>query len=150
MESLWVPMQELIPAGGRQRLDQFKPKLVEPMLEPPQGLVGKEQIGPGECLEEDKSKGVPGREAAHADEKVQAKEEGNVGMKSEEVLAGQGLGWRVANSMPLCAFKGWFANKLDEKLKEERFSPETRKGNGWFYSPDKKKDMKENDKPPMA
>lgn len=52
--------------------------------------------------------------------------------------------------MPLCAFKGWFANKLDEKLKEEQFSPETRKGNSRFYSPDKKKDMKENDKPPMA
>lgn len=102
MESLWVPMQELVPAGGRQRLDQFKPKLVEPMLEPPQGLVGKEQNDPGECLEEDKSKGVPGREEAHADEKVQAKEGGNVGMKSDEVPAGQGLGWRVANARPCC------------------------------------------------
>lgn len=102
MESLW----ELVPAGGRQRLGQFKPKLVEPMLEPPQGLVGKEQNDSGECLEEDKCKGVPGREEAHADEKVQAKEGGNVGMKSHEVLAGQRLGWRVANARPCCCSGG--------------------------------------------
>lgn len=90
MESLWIPMQELVPARGRQTLDQFKPKLVESMLEHPQGLVGKEQSGPGECLEEDKSRGVPGRAGARADEEVQAKEGGKRG--HEESWQGKGLG----------------------------------------------------------
>lgn len=100
MESLWVPVQELVPAKGRQRLDLFKAKLVELMLEPPQGLVGREQNGPGERPEEDGSSGVRGRAAAHADEKEQAKEGVNVGVQSDEVLAGPGLGWRVADTRP--------------------------------------------------
>lgn len=73
-------------------MDQFKPKLVKLMLEPRQGLVGREQNGPSECPEEDGSRGVPSRAEAHADEKGQAKEGGNGGMKSDEVLTGPRFG----------------------------------------------------------
>lgn len=58
------------------------------MLEPRQGLVGRDQNGP----EEDGSRGVPSRAEAHADEKGQAKEGGNRGMKSDEVLTGPRFG----------------------------------------------------------
>lgn len=34
IQSFWVLMQELILAGGRWRLDQFKPKFVTLMFEP--------------------------------------------------------------------------------------------------------------------
>lgn len=62
------------------------------MHEPRQGLVGRDQNGPSECPEEDGSRGVPSRAEAHADEKGQTKEGGNVGMESDAVLQAQGLG----------------------------------------------------------
>lgn len=48
-----VVVQDLIPGRGRQRLELFRPKLVELILEPPWGLVGREQNSLDEHLEGD-------------------------------------------------------------------------------------------------
>lgn len=57
-------------------------------------MVGRKQHGASECPEEDRSRGVPGRAEAHADEKGQAKQGGNIGkLKARKFLAGPGLSW---------------------------------------------------------
>jgi len=100
MESLWVPMQELIPSGGRWMSDQLKPKVVKLVLE-----FGRQGAKWSRGRQEQRS---PSRAEAHADQREQAKDRGNVGMKSDEVLAGPVLGWRVADARPCHCSKRCF------------------------------------------